>query len=192
LTDYTGALPPVIEFRTRQQASETGEHLLIGVSAEKTDKDGFVTKINRKQRKMKKKLETQLLKKRAEELITKLKNKKKNERRKTKLRNMKNKEEPDEFGDVRDTLKFKQKSGAVFPTDTCTAKCLSADLKAIALTQYTLKRGLKEFGNNGVVALGKEMEQLHTRKVAKPVDGSHLTRDQKRASLRYLVFLTKK
>jgi hypothetical protein len=60
------------------------------------------------------------------------------------------------------------------------------------MTQYTLKRGLNEFGKDGFVALGKEMEQLHTRKVAKPVDGSHLTRDQKRASLRYLMFLTKK
>ena len=67
---------------------------------------------------------------------------------------MKNKEEPVEFGDIRDKLKSEQKQGAVFPTDTCTAKRLSADLKAIALTQYTLKRGLKEFGNDGVVALG--------------------------------------
>jgi hypothetical protein len=80
----------------------------------------------------------------------------------------------------------------IFPNDTCTSTGLTPDFEAIAMTQYTLKRGLKEFGKDGFVALGKEMEQLHTRKVAKPVDGSHLTRDQKRASLRYLVFLTKK
>jgi hypothetical protein len=69
---------------------------------------------------------------------------------------------------------------------------LTPDLEAIALSQYTLKRGLKEFGNDGIVALGKEMEQLHTRKVAKPADGSNLTRDQKRAALRYLMLLSKK
>jgi hypothetical protein len=44
---------------------------------------------------------------------------------------------------------------------------MTADLEEIAMTQYTLKRGLKEFGNDGLVALGKEMKQLHTRKVAK-------------------------
>jgi hypothetical protein len=36
------------------------------------------------------------------------------------------------------------------------------------------------------------MEQLHTRKVAKPIDGHNLTSDQKRATLRYLMFLSKK
>jgi hypothetical protein len=50
--------------------------------------------------------------------------------------------------------------------------------------QYNLKRGLKEFGKDGIVALWKEMEQLHTQKVAKPVDSSKLTKVQKRASLR--------
>jgi hypothetical protein len=89
-------------------------------------------------------------------------------------------------------LKSMQKLGVIFPNDTCSPKGLTSDLEAIALTQYTLKRGLKEFGKDGLVALGKEVEQLHTRKVAKPVDGSNLTRDQKRAALRYLMFLTKK
>jgi uncharacterized protein YeaC (DUF1315 family) len=36
------------------------------------------------------------------------------------------------------------------------------------------------------------VEQLYTRKVFKPVEGSNLTNDQKRASLQYLMFLTKK
>ena len=60
------------------------------------------------------------------------------------------------------------------------------------MTQYNLKRGLKEFGKYGVAALGKEMEQLHTQKVAKPVDADNLTQTQKRATLRYLMFRTKK
>jgi hypothetical protein len=36
------------------------------------------------------------------------------------------------------------------------------------------------------------MEQLHTWKVAKPVDSSKLTKVQKRSSLRYLMFMSKK
>jgi hypothetical protein len=36
------------------------------------------------------------------------------------------------------------------------------------------------------------MEQLHTRKVAKPVDSSKLTKVQKRTSIRYLMFMSKK
>ena len=60
------------------------------------------------------------------------------------------------------------------------------------MTQFTLKKGLKEFGVGGMEALNKEMNQLHTRKVAKPVDGNSLSKDQKRATLRYLMFLTKK
>jgi hypothetical protein len=51
------------------------------------------------------------------------------------------------------------------------------------MTQYNIKRELKEFGKYGIVALGKEMEQLHTRKLAKPVDSSKLSKVQKQASL---------
>ena len=101
-------------------------------------------------------------------------------------------EVPDKYGDRRDQLISEQKPGVSFPHDSCTSKDLTPELEAIALTQYTLKRGLKEFGSEGITALGKEVEQLHTRKVAKPVDGNDLTTDQKRASLRYLMFLTKK
>ncbi len=36
------------------------------------------------------------------------------------------------------------------------------------------------------------MEQLHVRKVAKPVDSGSLSYIQKKAALRYLMFLTKK
>jgi hypothetical protein len=85
-----------------------------------------------------------------------------------------------------------QKPGVSFPHDSCSSQKLTPEFEAIALTQYNLKRGLKEFGQDGFTALGKEMEQLHVRKVAKPVDGSNLTASQKQASLRYLMFLTKK
>jgi hypothetical protein len=101
-------------------------------------------------------------------------------------------EDPDRYGDSRDQLRLEQKPGVSFPHDSCSSKNITPELEAIALTQYTLKRGLKEFGKDGLTALEKEVEQLYTRKVAKPVDGNDLTKDQKRASLRYLMFLTKK
>ena len=99
---------------------------------------------------------------------------------------------PNVFGDQRDALRSAQKPGVLFPEDSCVNTNITSNLEATALTQYNLKRGLREFGKDGVVALGKEMEQLHTRKVAKPVNASSLTRDQKRATLRYLMFLTQK
>jgi hypothetical protein len=87
-------------------------------------------------------------------------------------------------GDLRDRLRSEQKPGAFFPCDFYSYKGLSPDLEAIAMTKYNLKRGLKEFGKYGSVALGKETEQLHTQKVAKPVDSNKLTKVQKRASPR--------
>jgi hypothetical protein len=66
-----------------------------------------------------------------------------------------------------------------FPHDSCSSKDLTPELEAIALTQYNLKRGLKEFGNDGLIALGKEVKQLYTGKVSKPVDRNGLTKDQK-------------
>jgi hypothetical protein len=47
------------------------------------------------------------------------------------------------------------------------------------MTQYNLKQGLKEFGKDGIITLGKEMEKLHTRKVAKPVESGKLNKVQK-------------
>jgi hypothetical protein len=94
--------------------------------------------------------------------------------------------------DLRDRLRSIQKPGMLFPCDSYSTKELPPDLEAFVMTQYNLKRGLKEFGKDGTVALGKEMEQLHTRKVAKPVDSSKLFQVQKRASLRYLMFMSKK
>ncbi len=83
------------------------------------------------------------------------------------------------FGDLCDQLRSRQKPGVCFPHDSCSLKDLTPDLESIALTQYTLKRGLREFGNDGIVAFIKEMEQLYMRKLAKPVDSNSLTRDKK-------------
>jgi hypothetical protein len=156
--------------------------------------------LSKKKRKLERELQKQMLKRAEEEKNKRLKNKMKNEKRRLKIKENKKArkairdepEESDEYGDLRDQLKSEQKPGVSFPHDSCSSKDLTPELEATALTQYTLKRGLKEFGEDGRTALGKEIEQLYTRKVSKPVDGDNLTKDQKRASLRYLMFLTKK
>lgn len=60
------------------------------------------------------------------------------------------------------------------------------------LTQYSMKRGLKEFGNDRINAVLKELQQLHVRKVMKPVKGDGLSREERHRALAYLMFLKKK
>jgi hypothetical protein len=69
---------------------------------------------------------------------------------------------------------------------------LHADLEHTAFTQYNVKKGLKLFGQAGADAVVKEMQQLHDRSVIQPRMAHMLTRDEKRASLQYLMFLKKK
>jgi hypothetical protein len=206
LTDHTGALPPIAESRTRQQAQAAGESLVTEIT-EKEEGD-TVKPVSKKQRKLQRQLQQQLLKSDEGERLRKLKNRLKNEKRRLQIKERKKeanecaevREEPDEcedlrpdeFGDLRDQLRAGQKPGVCCPHDSCSSKDLTPELEATALTQCNLKRGPKEFGSEGLIALGKEVEQLCTRKVSKPVDGNDLTREQKRASPRYLMFLTKK
>jgi hypothetical protein len=158
-----------------------------------------LAKSNRIQRELKK----QVLRNAEEEAKRKLKNKTKNEIRRLKIKERKKDEKINiashdkmnalnSHEDLRHQLKTQQKPGVSFPHDSCSSKDVTPELEAAALTQHNLKRGLKEFGKDGLVALGKEVEQLHTRKASKPVNGDDLTREQKRASLRHLMFLTKK
>jgi hypothetical protein len=58
--------------------------------------------------------------------------------------------------------------------------------------QMSLKRGLKRFGKACADAVVAEMQQLEIRKVLKPTKASDLTRDQKRAPLKYLMYLKQK
>ncbi len=190
LRDTLGALPTILETRTRQKTQ--GETMVTGTNE--------VQPLIKKKRKLEREFQKQLLKRNEEELKKRLRNKLKNKKRRTKTKEkMRSSEtirdEPEEsdiYGDRRDQLKAEQKPGVLFPHDSCSQKDITPEFEATALTQYTLKRGLKEFGIDGLTALGKEVEQLYTRKVSKPVDGNDLTRDQKQASLRYLMFLTKK
>jgi hypothetical protein len=65
-------------------------------------------------------------------------------------------------------------------------------LEHTMMTQFSIKRGIKEFGDAGVDAVLSELQQLHDRKVLQPTMANELTREEKRAALHYLMFLKKK
>ena len=58
--------------------------------------------------------------------------------------------------------------------------------------QMSLKKGLKLFGKAGADAVVEEMKQLDYRNVIKPAVASELTREEKKRSLRYLMYLKQK
>jgi Reverse transcriptase (RNA-dependent DNA polymerase) len=60
------------------------------------------------------------------------------------------------------------------------------------MTQYSVKKGLKEFGQAGSDAVIKEMTQLDVREVMEPRMANMLTSEEKRRTLMYLMFLKKK
>ena len=60
------------------------------------------------------------------------------------------------------------------------------------MTQHSVRKGLKLFGDAGVVAVTKELVQLHERGVVEPKFIQDLDREQKQAALQYLMFLKQK
>jgi hypothetical protein len=66
-------------------------------------------------------------------------------------------------------------------------------LEHIAMTQYTINKGLKVFGEAGTEAVVlSKLKQLHNRKAIKPKSGNQITCKERRDSLRYLMFLKEK
>ena len=57
---------------------------------------------------------------------------------------------------------------------------------------YSLKAGIKKFGDKGSEAATKEMKQLHHRKVFKPNMSSELTTQERKRAMESLIFLTEK
>jgi len=57
---------------------------------------------------------------------------------------------------------------------------------------FSLKRGIKVFGQRGKDAANKEMKQLHDRTVFAPIDVSKLTPLEKRRAMESLIFLVEK
>jgi Reverse transcriptase (RNA-dependent DNA polymerase) len=60
------------------------------------------------------------------------------------------------------------------------------------MTQYTMKKGIKMFGDDGVDVALKEMKQLHDPKVLEPRSPSQLSERERHQALHYLMLLKKK
>ena len=58
--------------------------------------------------------------------------------------------------------------------------------------QYSLKQGLKKFGENGWKAAQAEMEQLHVRTCFKPCSVKDMTEAERKKAMRALMLLTQK
>jgi hypothetical protein len=69
---------------------------------------------------------------------------------------------------------------------------MHATLEGTAMTQHTINRGLKIFGEAGTYAVLQELKQLHDRKVVEPKTFHDLTCKERRDSLLYLMFLKEK
>ena len=50
-------------------------------------------------------------------------------------------------------------------------------LMATLFTQYSVRKGIKVFGEAGITAVEEELQQLETRKVMEPIDGNEITRE---------------
>jgi hypothetical protein len=61
-----------------------------------------------------------------------------------------------------------------------------------AMTQYSLRKGLKKFQKVGEEAVSKELKQLHMRDTFAPQNSEELSDEQKRGALESLMFLKEK
>jgi hypothetical protein len=61
-----------------------------------------------------------------------------------------------------------------------------------AMTQYSLKKGLKKFQKVGEAAVSKEFKHLHMRETFKPQHSNDLSDSQKQKALESLMFLKDK
>ena len=65
---------------------------------------------------------------------------------------------------------------------------LQQALVGVILTQYHMQKGLRVFGEAGVVGVRKELQQLHDHKIPKPVHPEGLSKEQFAKVLEYLMF----
>ena len=68
---------------------------------------------------------------------------------------------------------------------------MTSDMVTTALTQYHVSKCIKVFGKEGVDAVIKELKQLHDRVILDPSDPNKMSKEEKQASLKYLMFLKK-
>ena len=60
------------------------------------------------------------------------------------------------------------------------------------MTQYSLKSAIKKFGKDAETAAVKELDQLHFRYVAKPIENESLTMQQKQRALESIMIVNQK
>ena len=66
------------------------------------------------------------------------------------------------------------------------------DLQTCSFLQtYSLKQGIKKFGERGVAAAHKEMRQLHDRVVFEPISIEEMTSIERKLAMESLIFLNK-
>ena len=64
------------------------------------------------------------------------------------------------------------------PRRPCDHSHIHTILGETVMTQHLLKKGIKAFGNAGIEAVLKELQQLHDRKVLEPKNAATLTQDE--------------
>ena len=62
---------------------------------------------------------------------------------------------------------------------------LQQALVGVIMTQYDMQKGLRVFGEAGVVGVRKELQQLHVYKIPKPVYPEGLSKEQFAEVLEY-------
>jgi hypothetical protein len=65
-------------------------------------------------------------------------------------------------------------------------------LQSIVMTQYNLKQGIKNFGDKGKEAVFAKLQQVYDQVVMEPVQKYDLTPEERKGTLRYLMFLKEK
>ena len=78
------------------------------------------------------------------------------------------------------------------PQQPCDYSHVHITSEDTVMTQYSMKKGIQEFGEARVEAVLKELQQLHDRKVLEPRQPETMSHDEKQAALHYLMFLTNK
>ena len=74
----------------------------------------------------------------------------------------------------------------------CDCSHLHATLESIVMTQHSVRKGLRIFGEAGVDAVLKEFTQLYDREVIRPMGKDEMTAEEREAALQYLMFLKQK
>ena len=62
----------------------------------------------------------------------------------------------------------------------------------VVLTQYGMRKDLQVFGNQGLAAIKKELQQFHDLDVINPINVKTMTKQQKSRALSCLMFLKEK